>query len=169
MIAFDVKAWDESSGRFVDLGEGGPRGDGTIDVEPDGTNKNPRDYPLRSSGAYATKANWGNHPILGNDFKWNAGDNNPSLARVYDTWTDAYEIDARSKSNTPANVGQLVLPYETGPSPTGVFPDTTAPINDWACPPPYGDTPLPGVQVTIRTFDPRSGHIREVKHIANLR
>lgn len=165
VIAFDVKAWDETQGRFIDLGEAG-------------LNTAPRTYPLASKGAYATEADWGNHPVLGSGFKWNADANNPDLACVYDTWTDEYETDAKSDSNTAANVGQLVLPYfwdgsnKSGPlrPSASSFPDPAEPDkNNWACPPPYGNTPLPGVQVTIRTFDPRSGHIREVKHVANLR
>lgn len=86
---------------------------------------------------------------------------NPQLACVYDTFTNVYETAAVPTAAIP--------PYNLNGTTTYTAPGAIAPDTlDWACPPPYGDTPLKGVQVTVRTFDPRSGHIREAKVIRNL-
>ncbi|HBT76893.1 MAG TPA: hypothetical protein DEB39_08195 [Planctomycetaceae bacterium] len=159
VIGFDVKAWDPEQNRFIDLGESGVTDSGTID--------NPN-FLLSTKGVYANGAVWGRsesggfqHVVHGNDYKWD-GSTDPELPCVYDTWTIGYErqscgLDSTGNPNT--------LPYGTNPAGPG---SVVTSIRDWVCPPPYGDTPLRGIQVTIRVFDPRSGHIREVKIVRDL-
>ena len=76
------------------------------------------------------------------------------LPGVYDTWTDAYELQ-------PVGVDG----YDIGIAVDGINPNDSSEdymkhVDKWTYPPPY-TVPLRGIQVKIRVFDPSTQRIKE--------
>ncbi len=103
---------------------------------------------------------------------------------VYDTWTLDYE---RKPYSAMTNSGGAIHYTRTGagvdseanptdPAPTD--PNDSNPPNplagtppdqwfEWECPPPY-TTPLKGIEITIRCFDPRSKNIKQIRIVKDF-
>jgi len=75
---------------------------------------------------------------------------------VYDTWTTEYE------QHPSAVITGRSDPGNGWPSGAG-DPD----FDNWECPPPY-TTPLHGIEVTIRCFDPRSKNIKQIRIVKDF-
>jgi hypothetical protein len=84
------------------------------------------------------------------------------LPCVFDSWTTAYENE--TTTHRTGTAAPTIQNYSL-PSRTGIGLDTTVANNngdDWECPPPYTED-LDSIQVTIRCFEPQSGHIKQVR------
>ncbi|MDR0337575.1 MAG: prepilin-type N-terminal cleavage/methylation domain-containing protein, partial [Planctomycetaceae bacterium] len=85
---------------------------------------------------------------------------------VFDSWTTHYE---RNTTTTRANVG-LTVNNDPGGVRTGAGVDSinfpVSPVfnsaDNWECPPPYTED-LKSIQITIRCFEPQSGHIKQIR------
>ena len=177
VISFDVKVWEPSMNRYVDLGQddtvansGGllrvissnlmDEADLTADASSFarfGRYKYNANNLIGYSSALTTNANLG--AVL----------NYPFMPAVFDTWTEEYEKEHMGKEySDEAHLNDTNAPVYTNVSrrngysiseiPTdGVIPSSSLP--DY--PPPY-DAQMKGIQVEIRVFDPVSRSIRNV-------
>ena len=142
VIEFDVKAWDPGAGdagagvqngKFVDLGnQQGMAG---------ATSARFYDVGDTKSGLKATTDQQTKLPITG---------------CTYDTWSFHYENEGINGSGQGA--GTATNGFDDGPNgANGIVDDPT----EWISSPPYL-TPLRGIQVKIRVFEPDSRQIKEV-------
>ncbi|MCL2624390.1 MAG: hypothetical protein FWD31_12070 [Planctomycetaceae bacterium] len=161
VIGFDIKVWCPIRKEFIDLGQFrnyDPRDTNTPNFELAAANPSKaREFSkdFRSQGFYGATHNAGT-VCYGNDGTFYYG----ILSCVYDTWTDAYEIDATGSifdANDAIIEGIGVDPAFDGLGMTDIMDH----VDQWRCPPPY-NTPLTGIQITIRVFDPDTNNIREV-------
>jgi type II secretory pathway component PulJ len=150
VIGFDVKAWDPGKAAYVDLGTPATTASsGTLSPSPAAvTFATSNVNTATTSGTTALGADGG--------------------LPYYDTWSTSYEN--LGIGNT-ANAGQAVNGFDKG---TGVVDNpanavTAPPFMVYAAPaaggssvPSWTPTPLRGIQVKIRVFEPDSRSIREV-------
>ncbi|MDR1958809.1 MAG: prepilin-type N-terminal cleavage/methylation domain-containing protein [Planctomycetaceae bacterium] len=145
VIGFNVQAWDPELNRYTDLWD-------------DALYKQSSYYnfaayyfkPLSTNlsiGIGATKTLTG--PGAYGDIRVNPYNSNETffhMPGVYETWTDAYEL-------------------ESGTAVNGIYNDTSEDymkhVSEWAYPPPY-NVPLRGIQVKIRVMDPNTKLLKEV-------
>ncbi len=106
----------------------------------------------------------------------------PPMPSVYDTWTREYETKPYSALEKDSNGIIICNRVGTGvdgeanhipnPSPppasiaplAGTIPDQW---DEWECPPPYV-TPLKGIEITIRCFDPRGKNIKQIRIVKDF-
>lgn len=169
--SFDVKAYDDLYGGYVDLGWGDDaRITGSASLLA-GTPLDSAPISLLSGGptmpALATFAHEGRMPPLTADNRFDAqfgaamypgyagynggniGDDSPRinrLRRVFDTWSTDYSA-APARASNPIN-GQRVGPPHSPP----VYP---------SYPPPY-PAPLKGIQIQVRVTDPSNQHVKQI-------
>jgi hypothetical protein len=146
--SFDVKAYDDAAGQYVDLGYsgllGGASSQAVANIVLQTFGHEGRIPPLQSD--YRSDAQY---PAL----YPNIGDNNAipiRLRRVFDTWSTDYTDVAAS--GVDASTGSLIGP------PFGTASGYPFPIYP-SYPPPY-PIPMRGIQIQIRVVDPRNEHIK---------
>ena len=183
VLSFDVKAWDDAAGMYVDLGNHG------ILVNP--LNPTPDEsqivYPnlVRGGGVTETIDEAARFDDFGR-YKFNAGLSYPSygfrdgdsamvqlsngtfqtpfLPAVFDTWTEEYELEQLNLAYTINNGGTTEtyrgVTRRNGFSPSDIPLDrevTSAMLPDY--PPPY-DKELKAISIELRVFDPVSRTIK---------
>lgn len=171
--SFDVKAYDDLYGGYVDLGWGDdvrllPTG-ATADflAATPATANSPlaggptmptlatfahegRMPPLTTDNRYDAQFGQRQYPLpAGNTYTGNIGDDSAEinrLRRVFDTWSTDY-------TNAPA---RAVDPATGSPYGPPHYPPTYP-----SYPPPY-PAPLKGIQIQIRVADPTSSHVKQI-------
>ncbi|MDO5581772.1 MAG: hypothetical protein Q4G69_11635 [Planctomycetia bacterium] len=134
VIGFDVKAWDDTMNKFVNLGECVQNQD-------------------KSSLSFRSLGNYSDYVPIYPKVRVEGDDKVPPyMPAVFDTWTEQYELDyLQDKASKRDGFTAENIPLN------GKI--TTAHLPDY--PPPY-DIPLKAIQIELRAFDPRSGNIRNM-------
>lgn len=190
VLSFDVKGWDPGA-MIYDYSNSGPTlmpGDPLYGVNMPNSTSNPSDTRIRGYGAYVDLG-WADEdysvvpgvigsttPVavgvperclshVGNQKSGLQGKNgsspNPGSFRVYDTWSTHYEFDGALQRAGSLGADAGANGFDDNGD--GVVDD---PLEADTMPP-Y-PTPLRGIQVKIRTFDPDSRQVREVKVIQDF-
>ena len=174
VLSFDVKAWDDAAGMYVDLGNRGRRIDLNTTVQ---TYSN----LVRASIADEMLDEANRFDDFGR-YKFNAGFQYPSygfkegestavqlstnilrtpfLPAVFDTWTEEYEQEHLNHTYTDALGTYDCVSRRNGFSPSDIPLDsevTSAMLPDY--PPPY-DKELKAISIELRVFDPVSRTIK---------
>ncbi len=148
VISFDVKGWDETLNKFVDLG-----------AYPGGVKQNNGTILIDNSDKLSCLASFGNYGIISTE--------KPFMPAVYDTWTQQYEVDYLNKIANCIN--ESPINRESAANKINNIP-VNGPVASSLLqnyPPPY-ETPLKSLQINIRVFDPRSRNIRNMSLQVNF-
>jgi type II secretory pathway pseudopilin PulG len=184
VISFDVKVWNpywvpcqnDSDGnshwaapQYIDLGQ-----DSFVFINP--TQQKEESCQVFYDCPTATMTNYVNQPT-GYGFTFKGRYNTSTATGTRRTVTDNEQKKERLRDTTNTNqlwTGNFPMPCVfdswTNQYQASYLTDTGYVQEDaetWRCPPPYTED-LDSIQVTIRCFEPQSGHIKQVRVVQNF-